>query len=641
MSQFSGGLSKKSLPTTNIARRPNPILQTPQADSFRKIDEYTERSKNIIHKASQIQLHPANSKPIVSGWVKNVRVNLQLNEDKRHNSGNMYNNIGQLSQRGINDKNYRSVSNVKTPLRNVKTQGSGIKPLDLPPTGQGKKMEQLRQIVVSQGSRVNNRRCMSDALDSFKTPVKGNVPLGQNDPLSLRVDKAHRKVELSNRFIRNMSSLYTSPQQILPLSSNIKHTPMRDPLTNGGFTERGIVINNPQDLEVRTVDKEKDGTSLGLPDDSNYYRLASFMEDLKQSIEIPYRKIVPARILNNAVPQMAIQNYTIGKSKSMKSFKRVVMDRTRTIESHHKRCVTPNDLHLTGLVTRPSAFSTSSSPQRDRSGKHRQDKPKIASVVLHPIIKNSADKNLTNYMTSIYSSPNDAFPDDVNLNNTKVENSEASAGITVDQKPHDFSTQNEKYKPNIQTEEFMRQLNTKLQNVMKMRCASEKYLTNVSSVIPQKPYAGIKPDPQKFRLARKLYTKGNELVTYLTTENKAHDHKIQKESTSTIKEEEEINDKNHSSASPTNKLQEGNSSDKNSGNEKNNNEVQSQSASVSVSKIDLSDLKDWMHIQNGESLLLFPVLKVMLPFGNFKLAVNENLQSSYNISWKIPVPMSM
>jgi len=46
-----------------------------------------------------------------------------------------------------------------------------------------------------------------------------------------------------------------------------------------------------------------------------------------------------------------------------------------------------------------------------------------------------------------------------------------------------------------------------------------------------------------------------------------------------------------------------------------------QSASVSLSELNISEIRDCLHIQQGESLILFPTLKAPLPFISFRLAV--------------------
>ena len=539
LTQLTGRTPKKHYASGNLGPKAG-IMQTPQAESGRKIDEYTQRSKNINKQV----------KPIV-GWVKNVKVQLNLNNEDRKVNPASYK--GQLSQRGLHmDKQQRSISSIKIygdtkAQRQLKTQGSAGKPQanddskledNSQTSGQTRKLEQLRQIVVSQGVNQGKRSISSESNYVFLTPAK----LAPSSCISNK--EQHRKVESISKEKgsipirrvninkrkkdagtgpRNMTSLYTSPR---PAKDELTPVLNRDAVVNaingeicekyGAATERVM----QRDLEVRTVDKMPDGTSLGLPDDSNYNRMVSFMEDLKQSIEVP-RKKHPGLGIPYAKPAIAIQNFgftnkLFAKSRSLKTLQRVVMDRSvagRVLPPDLKRCETPNDLHPASLFAKPSAFSTTSSPHRDHLTS-TGEKPKIGSVIFPQTNQYATEDIVKPHFSSIYgftANNKDYFPEDAVLNNTRTD----EAVRTVDQRKLESPLSN--------NTGFAEQLNMKLQEIIISRTNNkEKYMTvgsprkkipkindNIGGLKrPTKPVEKKKEDHQKFRLARKLYTKG-------------------------------------------------------------------------------------------------------------------------------------
>ncbi len=473
--------------------------------------------------------------------------------------------------------------------------------------------------MTGQGPR---RSCSNESSQPFCTPVRTHPdstpivkPKSRVESRSKADSLTLRRVATQNKRLmepaRNFSSLYTSPRP----QHHSPQQPQQEPTERGGaVTDRGGAVTDrggaQRELEVRTVDRPQRAAGLGLPDESNYNRMVSFMEDLKQSIDVPRMRpcIVRAK---PAIPG-AVQNVlttttskTYEKSVSMKTLRRVVLDRNVRTKNpgSDRRSGTPGEVPPTVLFTRPSAFSTSSSPHRERLNTTYDHH---GTEALRPAAHYSTDNPLY-FAGGTREDPNIPTEDAFTL---EIRRQAAEQLSTVDSRPR--HPHNDKY------------------------LAARTPTGNRAQVKrPTKPSARKNADFQKFHLARKLYPKpggdesGPQIINSARQEKGLLPGTIQEE-----EDEERVSPAVRFAEADV--LPSAKHNNKKDEIEKRRDELEEsarrekgkeESPNVSGSRLDWPKLKDDFHIQKGESLTLFPALRVQALLRPLKLTVCSALYS--------------
>ncbi len=283
--------------------------------------------------------------------------------------------------------------------------------------------------------------------------------------------------------------------------------------------------NENPDLEVRTVDNKR-ACALELPDDSNYNRMVSFIEGLKQSIDVKKRKVETTTSPGRR-PKVVLQNFVLGKGQA-------TMCQSRSVRSL------------------PRATIQKSVDQRSKI------RSRLGSLILHHVAQYSSDASETLFQAPLQ-------PTHERTASTEERKSSSPVSAAGSRSPL-----------SSRLRRMAREIGLKAKHHVSPEGDAARATATTSAVRPSRPLEVQKSEQaQKFRQARRLHHAAKE-------RNK--------------KAKEEAHTERRRNVSPQD---------------------------LRLTPGDIAGMRDCLHVQPEESLVLFPTLRTGTPFFTMRATVKD------------------
>lgn len=328
--------------------------------------------------------------------------------------------------------------------------------------------------------------------------------------------------------------------------------------------------NENPDLEVRTVDNKR-ACALELPDDSNYNRMVSFIEGLKQSIDVKKRKVETTTSPGRR-PKVVLQNFVLGKgqatmcqSRSVRSLPRATIQKSVDQRKMHgggtpgavpNRCETPNTVPSAGATQRQPVPGTD--PASKRSLSFSKIRSRLGSLILHHVAQYSSDASETLFQAPLQ-------PTHERTASTEERKSSSPVSAAGSRSPL-----------SSRLRRMAREIGLKAKHHVSPEGDAARATATTSAVRPSRPLEVQKSEQaQKFRQARRLHHAAKE-------RNK--------------KAKEEAHTERRRNVSPQD---------------------------LRLTPGDIAGMRDCLHVQPEESLVLFPTLRTGTPFFTMRATVKD------------------
>jgi len=361
----------------------NPICQNIQ---IRRIDKYTNRSKNIQQKHQHE----------VQNWVKNVFSQLQINRD---------------ALKKINKKRYkRQLSQKAIGQPSISDQKSGLDPQLATSDGpQHEKIDLEDCKVQIQETHRHNQNNLPTSVTLNPTKINDSQSVRHKKP-KIKFDfmNTPRRILVKERGSKSKGIIhFLNPNKEIKKNEKYK---IFSPRKNSVELHQNKISEFQNIQHLKTTDKEEKLENLGLPDDSNYNKIVNFMESLKKSIEIQHN--MPE---NNSSkrPNIIVQNFFKEKSQNpiknlknhIKESKEISVKRSLRVKRSKElleigscgalnRCETPNTIPSIGITQ-----NHSSTPGRNkRSASFTKIRTRIGAVTINSEINRA--KSIANEPSS-------------------------------------------------------------------------------------------------------------------------------------------------------------------------------------------------------------------------------------------------